>query len=100
PPPPQAPLFPYTTLFRSHLIEAQGGNRGVVENPALLPKAQFEIPVKATTSGFITKMEADQIGIAAMLLGAGRATKEDEIDMAVRSEEHTSELQSRSDLVC
>lgn len=67
----------------AHLIEAQGGNRGVVENPALLPKAQFEIPVKATTSGFITKMEADQIGIAAMLLGAGRATKEDEIDMAV-----------------
>ncbi len=67
----------------AHLIEAQGGNRGVIENPALLPKAQFEIPVKATTSGFITKMEADQIGIAAMLLGAGRATKEDEIDMAV-----------------
>lgn len=65
------------------LIEAQGGNRQVVENPDLLPLAQFEIPVRAKTSGYVTKMEADQIGVAAMLLGAGRATKEDQIDMAV-----------------
>lgn len=70
------------TLF-GDLIEAQGGNRTVVENPDLLPRAQYEIPVRAKTSGYVTKMEADQIGIAAMLLGAGRATKEDEIDMAV-----------------
>lgn len=70
------------TLF-GDLIEAQGGNRIVVENPDLLPRAQYEIPVRAKTSGYVTKMEADQIGIAAMLLGAGRATKEDEIDMAV-----------------
>lgn len=65
------------------LIEAQGGNKAIVHDPALLPTAKFQIPVAASRSGYITKMEADDIGIAAMLLGAGRATKEDEIDLAV-----------------
>lgn len=65
------------------LIEAQGGNRAVVEDVSLLPKATYEIPVVAEKSGYVTKIEADDIGIAAMLLGAGRATKEDEIDLAV-----------------
>lgn len=65
------------------LIEAQGGNRAVIEDLSLLPQAQYQIPVVSEKAGYITKMEADDIGIAAMLLGAGRATKEDEIDLAV-----------------
>lgn len=65
------------------LIEAQGGNRDVIENPSRLPKAKYQIPVIANRAGYIAKMEADDIGIAAMLLGAGRATKEDQIDLAV-----------------
>lgn len=70
------------TLF-GDLIEAQGGNRAVVEDVSLLPKATYEIPVVAEKSGYVTKIEADDLGVAAMLLGAGRATKEDEIDLAV-----------------
>lgn len=65
------------------LIEAQGGKKEVVHNPALLPTAEFQIPVKAKRSGYVVNMDADDIGIAAMLLGAGRATKDDEIDLAV-----------------
>ena len=65
------------------LIEAQGGDKAILHNTALLPTAKFQIPVAANRSGYITAMEADDIGIAAMLLGAGRATKEDEIDLAV-----------------
>ena len=65
------------------LIEAQGGNKAIIHDTTLLPTATFQIPVKATRSGFITSMEADDIGIAAMLLGAGRATKDDKIDLAV-----------------
>ncbi|MDW0109124.1 pyrimidine-nucleoside phosphorylase [Sporosarcina aquimarina] len=64
-------------------LQAQGGNADIVKNPDLLPNAAFQIEVKSTTTGFITKMEADEIGVAAMLLGAGRATKEDDIDLAV-----------------
>lgn len=65
------------------LIAAQGGNRAVIDDVSLLPQAAHQIPVTAEKSGYITKIEADDIGIAAMLLGAGRATKEDEIDLAV-----------------
>lgn len=65
------------------LIDAQGGDSAIIHDTSLLPTATFQIPVRATRSGFVTKMEADDIGIAAMLLGAGRATKDDEIDLAV-----------------
>ncbi|MEK5039305.1 pyrimidine-nucleoside phosphorylase [Sporosarcina sp. FSL K6-3457] len=65
------------------LIEAQGGNAAIIHDPSLLPTAKFQIEVPALASGYITKMEADDIGVAAMLLGAGRATKDDEIDLAV-----------------
>lgn len=65
------------------LIEAQGGNAAIIHDVSLLPTANYQIEVPALTSGYVTKMEADDIGVAAMLLGAGRATKEDEIDLAV-----------------
>lgn len=64
-------------------LEAQGGNPEIVKNPDRLPTAAYQIEVKSPMTGFITKMEADEIGVAAMLLGAGRATKEDDIDLAV-----------------
>lgn len=64
-------------------LEAQGGNPEIVKNPDLLPKAAHQFEVKSAATGFVTKMEADEIGVAAMLLGAGRATKEDDIDLAV-----------------
>lgn len=64
-------------------ISAQGGDASVVDNPSLLPQAKFKIDLLAEQSGFISKIEADEVGVAAMLLGAGRATKESEIDLAV-----------------
>ncbi len=65
------------------LIKAQGGNEKVIEDTNLLPRAQYEIKVPALTSGYVSAIDADEIGVAAMLLGAGRATKEDVIDLAV-----------------
>jgi len=65
------------------LIEAQGGNRAIIYDISLLPTAKFQIPVLARRTGFVTHMGADDIGVAAMLLGAGRATKDAEIDLSV-----------------
>lgn len=65
------------------LIKAQGGNEKVIEDTNLLPQAQYQIEVPATKSGYVSMIDADEIGVAAMLLGAGRATKEDIIDLAV-----------------
>ncbi|KXH82111.1 pyrimidine-nucleoside phosphorylase [Sporosarcina sp. HYO08] len=65
------------------LIKAQGGNEAVIHDPSKLPTATYQIEVPALQSGFITKMEADDLGVAAAILGAGRATKDDQIDPAV-----------------
>ena len=64
-------------------ITAQGGDATVVDFPERLPQAKFVTEVVAKEAGYISKIEADDIGTAAMLLGAGRATKESEIDLAV-----------------
>lgn len=64
-------------------IASQGGDSRVVDQPELLPKAAYQVEVKATQAGFINEIQAENIGIAAMLLGAGRAKKEDFIDYAV-----------------
>ena len=45
--------------------------------------AKYEIELPAKQSGVITKLVANELGIAAMMLGAGRKTKEDTIDFAV-----------------
>ncbi|MEI4616277.1 pyrimidine-nucleoside phosphorylase [Bacillus cereus] len=71
-----------TEKFKEFLSN-QGGDSSIVDNPEKMPQAKYVIDVSAKTSGVISNIVADEIGIAAMLLGAGRATKEDEIDLAV-----------------
>lgn len=69
-------------VFKTFLA-AQGGDASVVDQPEKLPQAKFKIEVPALTDGYVATITADEIGTAAMLLGAGRATKESEIDLAV-----------------
>jgi pyrimidine-nucleoside phosphorylase len=64
-------------------IQNQGGDASVVDHPDRLPKAQYLIELPAQQDGVVAELVADEIGTAAMLLGAGRATKESEIDLAV-----------------
>lgn len=64
------------------LIKIQGGNPEVVDNTELLPKAKYNIPITAEGSGYVTAIEAEQIGLSAMMLGAGRKKKDDIIDFA------------------
>jgi pyrimidine-nucleoside phosphorylase len=65
------------------LVLAQGGNPEVVDNPSLLPTASIVEPVLAIEEGYVKGIKADDIGRAALVLGAGRETKESEIDLAV-----------------
>lgn len=71
-----------TTKFKE-MIRNQGGDESIVDHPENLPQAEFVIELPAKESGYISEMVADQLGIAAMLLGAGRRTKEDTIDYSV-----------------
>jgi pyrimidine-nucleoside phosphorylase len=64
------------------MVEAQGGNSDWVLNPEKFPKAQYEKQVVSEKSGYITSVDTEGYGIASLLLGAGRNTKEDIIDFA------------------
>jgi pyrimidine-nucleoside phosphorylase len=63
-------------------VAAQGGDPDVVDRPESLAQAKFRTEVQAQADGYMARMNAEQVGIAAMLLGAGRKTKEDTIDLA------------------
>lgn len=64
-------------------IAAQGGDASYIDDVEKFPKAQYVIPVISDREGYVTKIHAENIGLIAMELGAGRATKESVIDLAV-----------------
>ena len=65
------------------MIAFQGGNKAVVDDYSLFEKAKEVVPVLSEKSGYVKFEEALQIGLGAMLLGAGRENKEDDVDHAV-----------------
>src|SRR3712207_8914341 len=87
--PPRSTLFPYTTLFRSDLHQAAAG-------PQRSPRGQVE--GRGTAHGDAEVGVAVGVGLAEDDLAADGGL--DEHGHALRSEEHTSELQSRQYLVC
>lgn len=64
------------------MVAAQGGNKEWILTPELFPKAKYSHTVTARTSGYITGVDTESYGVASLLLGAGRNTKEDVIDPA------------------
>ncbi|WP_313630621.1 pyrimidine-nucleoside phosphorylase [Enterococcus devriesei] len=65
------------------MVKDQGGDVSVIDQTEKILTAKYEIELPAKASGYVTKLVANEIGIAAMLLGAGRKTKDDDIDHAV-----------------
>jgi pyrimidine-nucleoside phosphorylase len=65
------------------LTERQGGDPAVIEDTSLLPEASQEYLVVADRPGIVSQCDAFDIGIASVRLGAGRATKEDQVDPSV-----------------
>ncbi|GCD81988.1 pyrimidine-nucleoside phosphorylase [Parageobacillus thermoglucosidasius] len=64
-------------------LSAQGGDASVVDDPTKLPQAKYRWELEAPEDGYVAEIVADEVGTAAMLLGAGRATKEATIDLSV-----------------
>ncbi|HZS26112.1 MAG TPA: thymidine phosphorylase [Candidatus Angelobacter sp.] len=65
------------------MIRLQGGNPAVIDDHSILPQAQYKADLKSPTSGYVTGFMTEQIGTAGVLLGGGRAKKEDSVDPAV-----------------
>ena len=66
----------------TELVEAQGGDPSVVDDPRRLPAATRVREVRSARSGIVASLDAEQVGLAAVELGAGRARKEDRVDPA------------------
>ena len=64
-------------------VALQGGNAAAVEDYSLLPGAEFTTPVYLEEAGYIKAIDAEAVGKTALLLGAGRETKESDIDLGV-----------------
>jgi pyrimidine-nucleoside phosphorylase len=65
------------------IIAAQGGNAGVIHDTSLMPKAAHVENVYADKSGILSEVDCRGLGTAACMLGAGRVTKDDIIDLSV-----------------
>ena len=65
------------------LVENQGGDISYIENTEKFTKAKYKMPVEAVKTGYVQKLNAEDVGKIAMHLGAGRMKKEDNIDYAV-----------------
>ncbi len=68
-------------MFRK-LVKAQGGNPDITENYKLLPQPWYILEIKADRDGYISRIDAMGIGLASQHAGAGRAKKEDSIDLS------------------
>ena len=64
-------------------IKAQGGDISPIDDYSKFPQAKYVEKVTSPVDGYITKIHAEAFGLIAMELGAGRATKESKIDLAV-----------------
>lgn len=67
----------------AEFVAAQGGDSTFVYNPELLKTASIHYDVKAEADGYVQAIKTDEVGMASMVLGGGRATKESKIDLSV-----------------
>ena len=64
------------------MVEAQGGDSKVIRDTECFVKAPCQYEVKAEKTGYITHMDTESCGIASSMLGAGRETKDSDIDFS------------------
>ena len=84
------------------MVKAQGGDDSVLRDYDKFAKAPYQCEVIAKTDGFITNMNSETIGVTSMILGAGRETKENDIDFSaglVIHKKYGDEVKSGDSLV-
>ncbi|GAA6514746.1 pyrimidine-nucleoside phosphorylase [Merdimmobilis hominis] len=62
------------------MVQAQGGDPSYIDHPEQFPRAAVEYEVRCTKGGYITHINTQQVGIASVMLGAGREVKDAPID--------------------
>lgn len=67
----------------AEFVEAQGGDKRFVYQPELLPVGGIQLQATNTEDGYVSRILAEDIGLASLVLGGGRLTKESEVDLSV-----------------
>lgn len=67
----------------AEFVEAQGGDKRFVYQPELLPVASLQLQVMNTENGYVTGIQAEEIGLANLALGGGRVAKDSVVDLSV-----------------
>ena len=70
------------------MVVAQGGDPRVIDDYTVMPQAKYQIPYRAKRDGILSKLSADEVGTASMLLGGGRQQADDQLDYSVGIELH------------
>jgi len=65
------------------VIQFQGGDAGVIDDPGRLPRAAHTVDIASPATGYVAAIQCEQVGTASVVLGGGREKKEDEVDPAV-----------------
>ncbi len=67
----------------AEFVESQGGDKRYVYQPELLPVGSIQLQVMNTEEGFVSRILAEEVGLASLVLGGGRLTKDSEVDLSV-----------------
>ncbi|MGA7078976.1 MAG: thymidine phosphorylase [Terriglobales bacterium] len=70
------------------MVELQGGDISVIDDPTRLPSADHRVDVSSPKDGYVTAIDCEQVGTACVILGGGRERKEDSVDPSVGVEVH------------
>ena len=83
------------------MVKFQGGDVAMIEDYSRLPAAKKKDSLKSDRDGYISKIDCEEIGLAAMMLGAGRETKDSVIDMGVglKLVKHVGDKISKGDVL-
>src|SRR2546422_7753898 len=98
--PPRSTLFPYTTLFRSYFISTHGARKGLADTALKTADAGYLTRRLVDVAQDVTITEEDCGTILGLEMSALKEGEDIIEPLRERSEEHTSELQSRLHLVC
>jgi pyrimidine-nucleoside phosphorylase len=84
------------------MIELQGGDPEIVDNPDLLPRARHTVQVLSPAKGYVNAIQCEAVGTACVILGGGREKKEDKVDPAVGIVLHkkVSDMVAAGDALC
>lgn len=83
------------------MIEAQGGNRNAVYDYSLFAQPEYKYEVTADCDGYVLSVNSEEIGMASLMTGAGRKSKEDKIDFTagIILNKHVGDMVHKGDVL-